>query len=227
MIPSRVIQNYIVIEGVGGVGKTTLLDYLKGAVKAYLSWEVSFLRFPSDRQLGKFIRNALQKDAVAPQALAPLFLGDMIDVMHNDDDFKQTKDGRGFTICDRYFFSTMVYQQKHYPQITKLIKTLNLPLPGLTILLTANKETLIQRIKGRGDTGDPFDNLDHVDRILKWQDEYKIIPHLWHSSTGEPYPDGAWIELPASLPTEDIAKVVLNYMERQMTETVPTAVSAT
>src|SRR5262249_12753251 len=82
----RVIPNFIVLEGVGGVGKTSLLNALRQAVKAYLSWEVDFIWFPSKRPVGALIRKVLENagsaGCVAPQTLAPLFLGDMLDMVH-------------------------------------------------------------------------------------------------------------------------------------------------
>ena len=100
---------FIVFEGIDGSGKSTqsqlLADYLISQGR-----KVHITRQPSDRFVGKAIREVLEKRQVLPpQALAGMFLADRYDHILGEDGILSYLDQGIDVICDRYFWSSFAY----------------------------------------------------------------------------------------------------------------------
>jgi len=153
-------SKFVVLCGNGGCGKTTLtaelVERLNTDGHSAVAW-----KFPDNvGTLGKILRQYVTKDVeLSARALMPLFLADMVD---RQPALEQLLAAGTTVICDRYFYSTMVYQAKHYSplDIAELVEVLELRLPDLVIHLDLPTYIIEERLKKRGTEGDRFDDVN-------------------------------------------------------------------
>lgn len=95
---------FIVFEGLDGSGKTTALERLA----AHLT-DPLITREPSDGPVGKLIRQALTHQiSFEPETFAPLFGADRYE--HIMKEVLPALEAGRDVLCDRYYFSNLVYQ---------------------------------------------------------------------------------------------------------------------
>jgi thymidylate kinase len=103
---------FIVIEGPDGSGKSTLANNLTAYVRNKMGLSISHTCEPSYGTIGRLLRGALRGDIVfSPSVLERLFIADRED--HCLKDIGPDLEN-GHVICDRYYYSTMVYQALEY-----------------------------------------------------------------------------------------------------------------
>jgi dTMP kinase len=117
---------FIVFEGADGSGKTTIAKQLAEKYNGIYTCEPTD---PEVSKLSEFIEDRKQHDVQIKKWL---------------------KEGK-VVVCDRYKYSTLVYQQFEGYKVEELIE-LNRDslIPDLTIILDYPVETLMERIKNRG-----------------------------------------------------------------------------
>ena len=97
---------FIVVEGIDGSGKTTQVDNLVEALKKQ-GKKVFLTKEPTDEFTGKLIRKILAGEMkIAPVGFQYLFAADR--AVHQIEIENYLKKGY-FVICDRYFWSALVY----------------------------------------------------------------------------------------------------------------------
>lgn len=163
---------FITIDGPDGVGKTTiskalvdLLNEKSPTPKAVYTSE------PTDSELGQKIRAILKSSKSEEIAkLAELFVEDRAN--HVQDILSWLKNGKT-VVCDRYKYSTIVYQQLQGENIEKLI-AMNSPFrePDFAFVLNVeNVDTLLAHISKRGLERDLFEtSLTLRDAIKLYND---------------------------------------------------------
>ena len=150
-------QQFIVIEGIDGSGKSTQAELLKEyfvsqGEKAVISPE------PSSGIIGNLIRQALKKRVFFTadrqrfdEQMAYLFASDRHDHLYNDIDgvYKLIRDGFN-VISTRYYFSSLAYNS-HTAEQFDFIQKLNhkFPPPDITIYLDLPVEISLARTKDR------------------------------------------------------------------------------
>lgn len=148
---------FVVIEGMGGSGKSTLAKAICDCRKDAVYW-----RYPSDGPIGALLRaHTTQKISLAGAALMPLFLADML--QEQEALLKALQAGK-LVVCDRYFYSTMVYQNDFYSlgEMAAMVTACQLLIPDRLIFLDLPLEVLTQRLGSRGSAGDRFDEVSRT-----------------------------------------------------------------
>jgi len=180
---------FIVIEGIDGSGKSSQIELLEKQLvvqgeKCYITRE------PSDRPIGKLIRDVLEKRlVVTPDTLAAMFLADRLDHIQNDEDgiLKHLNDGI-HVISDRYYFSSYAYHSLDVDM--KWVIELNqaaakILRPDITVFLDLTAEVSFERITQNRENQDLFekkellqrvrDNYHHAFKKLKKEEHFEIL----------------------------------------------------
>lgn len=142
---------FIVIEGIDGSGKSTLISSLYHKfIELGMPCDKTFE--PTDGEIGKLIRSAFRGDAeLSEQCIAALFLADRLYHIQNSQNGLLSILNRGIhVVCDRYVLSSCAY---HVPHVsldwvvhTNSICT-NLLMPDLTIYLDLPVKLSLQRLR--------------------------------------------------------------------------------
>lgn len=149
----------IVLEGVDGAGTSTQTELLAQHVAAR-GKRVMTTREPSDRRVGKLIRQLLAKNSepIDPRALALLFAADRID--HVFGEIEPASQAGIVVISDRYVWSSLVYQSLALPRDEVEAWNRYAPPAALTMLLTLPPDIAAQRREKRGGPEEIFDELE-------------------------------------------------------------------
>ena len=180
---------FIVIEGLDGSGKSSQLALLEKQLVAqgepvYITCE------PSERPIGKLIRDVLEKRlVVTPDTLAAMFLADRLDHIQNDENgiLKHLKEGV-HVISDRYYWSSYAYHSLDVD--IKWVIELNraaskILRPDITIFLDLPADISYERITANRESKDLFekkellqrvrDNYHHAFKLLRKEEKYAIL----------------------------------------------------
>lgn len=142
---------FIVIEGIDGSGKSTLVSRLYYKfIKLGMPCEKTFE--PTDGEIGQLIRTAFRGDAeLSEQCIAALFAADRLYHIQNSHNGLISLINRGIhVVCDRYILSSCAY---HVPYVSMewVVNTnsicANLLMPDLTIYLDLPVKLSLQRLK--------------------------------------------------------------------------------
>jgi dTMP kinase len=165
------MSRFVVIEGIDGAGTTTqlgrMIDWLgRLGLQAHPTGE------PTDRVIGRIIRQTLQRVEGAPsKACLPwLFAADRSD--HITGEIKPLLDIGTWVVSDRYFHSSLAYQTLDLPFDEVLALNARFPVPDLTLYLTLDVETALSRIKKRDGVHEVFETGEILRRV---SDQYAIV----------------------------------------------------
>jgi len=170
------------IEGVDGSGKTTAIELIQHAAQYAFKQDpqsqlakISTIGLPHGMYRDLLLKEKRPHDSMVD---AMLFTGDRFDALQKHQGFQ------GYLICDRYLFSTLVYQGDQagidesatltQTTISKndFIKFLHLkagmPYPERSVLLTASIKELARRLSERKKK----DVYDQIDELEKRSDRY-------------------------------------------------------
>lgn len=165
---------FVVFEGIDGAGTTTqaqrLVDRLNASGRpAHLTQE------PSDRRIGRLLRQTL-KDGDHPRAaIALLFAADRLD--HHQHEIAPKLDHGICVVSDRYVLSSLAYQSVDCP--AHWVQEINgfAPAPDLTLLLDVAIETGLARISARHER-EIFETSAFqravADNYLKFADDFAV-----------------------------------------------------
>ncbi len=191
---------FCVIEGMDGVGKSTLIQNLKSKLKDnQLRNKFIFLQEPTTLASGKNIRKLLrQKNDLSIHDWLNLFIDDR--EKNFLENIKPALAANKIIIQDRYFYSTAAYQGKtnaddnYTPEkIIKLNQQKGFPEPDILFYLELSPEEALERIKKARKHIEIFETLSHLKKI------YINYKRLLPSSA---------IILDAQKPQEDLCKEV-------------------
>lgn len=174
-------KGFYVLEGIDGAGKSTQIELLKArAEKEGLAERVHFTAEPTKygRAMLRAIRGfaspfdgETEHDVVEPATLAYIFAADRHEHVFGKDGISDSLDRGEKVFCDRYCFSSIVYQGlKGYNNLVAMLNA-DFPLPEILFFLDISAEEAIKRIKARGVAEDvAFERLDF---LQKAEQEYK------------------------------------------------------
>ena len=146
---------YIVFEGIDGSGKSTQIEMLRQWLEDN-GFRVETLVEPTDSEVGKLIRNILQRHDAASEdvqkILALLFAADRMFIMD------KLEDESKIFISDRSFISSLAYQEP-----ADWVGVLNryAKKPDLVILLDLDVKKSVARTSGK----DTFENEEFLTRV--------------------------------------------------------------
>lgn len=157
---------FIVIEGLDGSGKTTASKLLEKKLKKNYKTKRSYEPH-NDSCGGDYIRAVLTKKIkqFSHRTLALSFAANRLD--HRDRLINPwlEKDGNRAIICDRYYLSSLVYQNKGgfgFKEILKLNEQARQP--DVIFFLNVSNEVCYERMKGRNQAKELFEENLEEDR---------------------------------------------------------------
>lgn len=154
---------FIVFEGIDGAGTTTQARLLAESLEQ-TGCSVSLTAEPTDKAIGRFIREILSGQSKIPQrALQMLFFADRI--QHLEEDILPALQKGKIVISDRYYLSTLAYarladKSSLFADIAK-----HFPEPDLTIFLDLPVTAAMQRIETRAHQKEIFEKAEFLERI--------------------------------------------------------------
>lgn len=165
---------FIVFEHIDGSGGTTQIKLLEDWLWENTSNEVEIGCEPTNGTTGKFIRKILQKkiNIREQDILTGLFIADRNEHMKEVNDFLN-EDSRNIYICDRYYYSNMVYNaydelgMNRIEEVNSIFRK-----PDLCFFIDVEPETAISRIENRGEEKELFETLGYL-RTVK--ERYEIL----------------------------------------------------
>ena len=163
---------FIVVEGIDGAGTTTCSKLLVKTLNE-MKIEATWTKEPSNGTIGRHIRRILKKEEAADEdGLFPLFLADRHDHIAN---IIRPSMAQGNTvICDRYAYSTWVYQQDNYdPSLIEIMQR-RCMVPDMVFVLLCPVEICMERISGR----EVMERYEVPEQQVRYAERYKEIPRL-------------------------------------------------
>jgi dTMP kinase len=162
---------FIVVEGPDGVGKTRIAQRI-----TKLLCEDGFsthpTREPSDRAIGRRIREMLRGDIPAPNAIgmSQLYAEDRLDHLTNIV-LPTLVEGR-IVVCDRYLLSSIAYQHGSMGlPLTDVLRFNRYAIvPDLTIVLRTSQDVCAARRKERGDAPSMFEDEETQRKVRRVYD---------------------------------------------------------
>ena len=180
MIKSNYKGKFIVVEGLDGSGKSAqiklLVDYLKEQGKDVIETKEPTM----DSEAGRKIKQALRKEIVVePLELQKLYVQDRREHLENKV-IPALKEGK-FVVSSRYAFSTFAYGYSDGLDVNLLVElNKEFLLPDLTIIVDVSPESCVQRIEGRGE---PKELFEQKEKLTKVNEIYKKIPQMFANAT--------------------------------------------
>jgi len=142
-----VLKNFYVLEGIDGAGKSLITSLIQTMWKTSPSLFVT--REPTNTIIGQIARQGFQKK-LNPLTVALLFSADRSEHLFSKKDgiYKMCHQGVQ-VVCDRYFFSSLVYQGNKVSEETLLEINKYFPLPQHVFFLDTDPKLCLQRIQNR------------------------------------------------------------------------------
>lgn len=154
----------IVVEGVDGAGKSTVLKHL--AEFCSRAWgEVVTSREPTDGLHGRRIRESAVSGRLPLEEELELFLCDRRE--HVSVLIEPALSRGSLVLLDRYYFSTAAYQGARGADPLAVIAANEAfaPAPDLVLLLDCPPAVTLKRIQSRGGGADAFERLDALEAV--------------------------------------------------------------
>jgi dTMP kinase len=143
------LDRLIVFEGIDGAGTTTqarlLVDRLRSVGMSV--WGTSE---PTDNSIGNLLRAVLGGDvALTPETVAYLYAADRWEHVFGDGGIVDHHESGEIVVCDRYFYSSLVYQTVQCDP--DLVRRLNdpFPRPACLIFVDLDVESGTKRLASR------------------------------------------------------------------------------
>jgi dTMP kinase len=162
---------FIVFDGIDGCGKSTQLSMLHDYLfKKDKRVRILTTREPTAGKYGMQIRKMLaeHKNPYSDsEKLLNLYVKDREDHLENAVKPFLKKDGENISIvlCDRYYYSTIVYQQAQGIELDKVIElSKGFLKPDLAIILDLHPETALHRIS-KERAIEKFEKLDFMKKL--------------------------------------------------------------
>ena len=140
---------FIVLEGLDGVGTTTIAERLSRALEAR-DLRVVLTAEPTDGVYGRLLRRHIHTEVTLdPPAAALVFTADRAD--HLASVIRPALARGRVVVCDRYLLSTLAYQGAGgVDHETVLAASRGFDVPDVTFFLDAPDEVRSERMSGRG-----------------------------------------------------------------------------
>jgi len=157
-------MSWIVFEGPDGVGKSTIIREVAN-ILSQEGFKVAVTYEPSDSEIGKLIREWLLKTKIEPpHVYALLFTADRY--IHVYQKVMPLLRSGNIVLQERYIESTIVYQHAMGLPL-EWLEILNryLPNPDLVIVLDAEPEEILKRLKERKKSIEIFEDIEFLRKV--------------------------------------------------------------
>jgi dTMP kinase len=169
---------FIVVEGLDGSGKSAQVDLIVEYFRKQ-GKEVVLTKEPTtDSEAGRKVKQALKKEIyVEPLELQGLYVQDRKEHLENKV-IPALREGK-VVVSSRYAFSTFAYGYSDGLDVDELVKiNEQFLLPDLTVIVDVSPESCVQRIEGRGEPKELFEQLE---KLKKVNEIYKKIPEMFEN----------------------------------------------
>lgn len=169
---------FIVVEGLDGSGKTTLVRELAHALqnesRPAIQWHFPNRRTETGKLISRYLKQEIEMDA---KAMHHVFVANF----HEDMEALRSKLEEGVTVfCDRYVYSGIAYTSavtdedisKWNASITGLI------VPDVVLYLNVPEETAISRLRRRSNDTERYERRDLQNRVRA--NFETLHTSLWH-----------------------------------------------
>jgi len=154
---------FIVLEGLDGSGKTSQLALLSQKMTE-LNLPHITTRQPSNGPAGTMVREALYTNAMENETLALLFAADRY--QHVKKTVAPALNQGIHVLCDRYYYSNLVYQAGDTKALTRLMAYNQVVMeenrPDIVLFLDVAPEECMRRLHGRSDASSIYENLTRL-----------------------------------------------------------------
>ena len=156
----------VVVEGVDGAGKSTVLRHLAAYCEAKGYAAVSS-REPTDGPHGRRLRESAVQGRLPLEAELELFVLDRR--AHVAAVIAPGLERHAVVLLDRYYFSTAAYQGARGadPEAVLRMNEEFAPQPDLVLLLDCEPALSLERIRARGGGADAFERLEALEAVRK------------------------------------------------------------
>jgi dTMP kinase len=163
---------FVAVEGIDGSGTTTCSKLL---VQRMLELElpVMWTKEPSEGTVGRHIRKILKGQEAADElGMFPLFLADRHD--HIAGIIRPNLEQGNSVLCDRYAYSTWVYQQDNYdPFLLEYMQRACLA-PDIVFVFLCPVEVCMKRLEGR----EIIERYEIEKQQHLYDERYRRLPRL-------------------------------------------------
>ncbi|MCQ2613235.1 MAG: dTMP kinase [Treponemataceae bacterium] len=144
-----ILDNFVVFEGIDGAGTTTQLKILE---KLFAGKAVDFSAEPTGSETGLFLRQVLSgKIKVHPATAAYLFAADRNEHLYGTNGIEKKCSNGTVCFSDRYFFSSLAYQQVTCGLELPTLLNSPFPLPKVLFYFDIDPEVSLKRVDSRGE----------------------------------------------------------------------------
>lgn len=170
---------FIVIEGIDGSGKSSQIELLKGIYEDMgRSNEFYFTAEPTKSEVGKKIREILSSnEEINNSVIATLFFIDRIKHITDKGGINDILDKGINVICDRYYYSNIVYQG--YGEYEDFIYNMHrdcpdILTPDLVIHMSIDPEIALQRIN-KGRKPEELERYETLEKLTETEKKYSDL----------------------------------------------------
>jgi dTMP kinase len=155
----------IVVEGVDGAGKSSLVRRLVERLQRECGVEVVLSREPTDGVYGAKVRASAATGRLPLEEELELFEADRR--QHVQELIVPALDRGAWVVLDRYYFSTAAYQGARGANPQEILRRNEAfaTQPDLVLLLDCAPEVSLERVRARGDVANEFERLDALERV--------------------------------------------------------------
>jgi len=156
----------VVVEGIDGTGKTTLIERLAKYCHAK-KLECIVGREPTNGPWGMLLRQSARSGRLPLEEELELFMKDRAE--HVEQVIRTALAAGKIVLLDRYYFSTAAYQGARGADAGAIIEANEkfAPIPDLLLLLDVSPETGRCRITRRGDQIDAFEQAEYQEKVRR------------------------------------------------------------
>jgi dTMP kinase len=155
----------IVVEGVDGAGKSSLVRRLAERLQRECGVEVVLSREPTDGVYGAKVRASAATGRLPLEEELELFEADRR--QHVQELIVPALDRGAWVVLDRYYFSTAAYQGARGANPQEILRRNEAfaTQPDLVLLLDCAPAVSLERVRARGDVANEFERLDALERV--------------------------------------------------------------
>lgn len=170
-----------IFDGIDGAGKSTLTKALAAELTKG-DQRVALLHYPSDRPIGKFIRQCMtQSKLLDPACYMHLFAADAVDC---EPQVRKYLDEDYIVLMDRHpIFSAFAYQTDAHAvdAVLNVVSPRFFAAPNATFIMDLPVDAAIKRLEARGGGGDIYENAQAWKMETRRQ-RYLLLPSLFSNT---------------------------------------------
>jgi len=175
----------IVFEGIDGAGKSTQIKQLAHWLESRGFTTLQTFE-PTRGPFGQKIRTASPR--LSPEEERAAFVSDRQE--HVTNCIQPALDRQNVVLCDRYYYSSMVYQGSRLAKqnndesdeaLDKILNTLRIeneafaPQADILVIFDLSVDTSLARIRSGRDSADNFENRENLTRVARAMDRLSLI----------------------------------------------------